>query len=168
MAVFGEQLEKQKLDVPLEHPINILMEEHGIMLQVAEKLSAIANRVQQLSDESYIGDALHHLQHVAEDFQDSGKTLSKRGKRAFSQLRKARNHRGASNNVDGAQPVREKKKQLSKLIENYNALGFQNFKKQLAENAKALNSILPSHFFKENNILFQQPCGSLQMRNGKK
>jgi len=109
MAVFGEQLEKQKLDVPLEHPINILMEEHGIMLQVAEKLSAIANRVQQLSDESYIGDALHHLQHVAEDFQDSGKTLSKRGKRAFSQLRKARNHRGASNNVDGAQPDQRRK-----------------------------------------------------------
>src|SRR3990170_8537374 len=38
MAVFREELEKQKLDVPVGNPIGILMEEHKIMLQLTEKL----------------------------------------------------------------------------------------------------------------------------------
>jgi len=33
LAVFREQLEKQKLDIPVGHPISILMEEHKIMLR---------------------------------------------------------------------------------------------------------------------------------------
>jgi len=154
MAVFREQLEKQKLDVSLEHPINILMEEHKIMLQIAEKLSAIANRVQQLSDESYIGDTLHRLQHIAEDFQDSEKHYLREENVLFPNLEKHGITEPPAIMWTEHNQIREKKKQLSKLIENHNALGFQDFKKQLAENAEALNSILPSHFFKENNILF--------------
>jgi hypothetical protein len=50
--------------------------------------------------------------------------------------------------------IREKKKQLSNLVGNYNTAGFQEFKNKLAEVTEALNSILPSHFYKENNILF--------------
>ncbi|MGQ9506973.1 MAG: DUF438 domain-containing protein, partial [Candidatus Bathycorpusculaceae bacterium] len=50
--------------------------------------------------------------------------------------------------------IREKKKALSKLIENYGALNFLDFKKQLGELAETLNNLLASHFFKENNILF--------------
>ena len=50
--------------------------------------------------------------------------------------------------------IRDRKKQLRTLIENYNALGLPDFKRQLDENSRALNNILSGHFFKENNILF--------------
>jgi len=50
--------------------------------------------------------------------------------------------------------LRDKKKQLHNLTENYNTISFQEFKKQLGATAKDLNSILSSHIFKENNILF--------------
>lgn len=73
MAVFREQLEKQKLDVPASHPINILIEEHKIMLQLAGKLLATANKIQQFSEANYIQEEIHVLQHLARDFVDSEK-----------------------------------------------------------------------------------------------
>jgi hypothetical protein len=50
--------------------------------------------------------------------------------------------------------IRERKKKLSKIIEQYVSMSFEEFKKQLAETTEALNNLLPSHIFKENNILF--------------
>jgi len=50
--------------------------------------------------------------------------------------------------------LRDKKKGLYNLIENYNTMSFQDFKKQLGETAKSLSGFLSSHIFKENNILF--------------
>jgi PAS domain S-box-containing protein len=50
--------------------------------------------------------------------------------------------------------IRDTKKKLRSLVENWNATSFYDFKTRLGEVAKPLCSILPSHFFKENNILF--------------
>jgi len=154
MAVFREQLEKQKLDVPPEHSINILMEEHKIMLQFAEKLNTIANRIQQISDKSYVGDEIHQIEHIAKDFQDSEKHYLREENVLFPTLEKHGITEPAAIMWMEHNQIREKKKQLSELVENYNTMSFQDFKKQLGETAESLNSILPSHFFKENNILF--------------
>ena len=75
LAVFWEQLEKQKLEVPIGHPISILMEEHKIMLQLAEKLGTIANKVQQASDISHVSDEMHSLEHIAEDLETQKNTI---------------------------------------------------------------------------------------------
>jgi hypothetical protein len=50
--------------------------------------------------------------------------------------------------------IREKKRQLHELVEKWNTMRFPDFKRDLGEAAKPLCSLLPSHFFKENNILF--------------
>jgi len=154
MAVFREQLEKQKLDIPLEHPISILMEEHKIMLQIEEKLSTIANKVQQVSDISYVSEEIHHLEHIAKDFVDSEKHYLREENVLFPNLEKRGITEPPSVMWMEHNQIREKKKQLSHLIENYNTIGFQDFKKKLGETVEALNNLLPSHFFKENSILF--------------
>jgi len=154
MEVFREQLGKQKLDVPLGHPINILMEEHKIMLQLAEKLGAIANKVQQVNDKNYVSEEIHHLEHIAEDFQDSEKHYLREENVLFPSLEKHGITEPPAIMWMEHNQIREKKKQLGKLIEGYNSVNFQEFKKQLGETAKALGSLLPNHFFKENNILF--------------
>jgi len=154
MAVFREQLEKQKLDIPFGHPINILMEEHKIMLQLAEKLSTIANEVQQVSDISYVGDEIHHLEQIAEDFRDSEKHYLREENVLFPSIEKHGITEPPAIMWMEHNQIREKKNNLRKLIENYNAVNFQDFKKQLGETAESLNSILSSHFFKENSILF--------------
>jgi hypothetical protein len=50
--------------------------------------------------------------------------------------------------------LREKKKQLFNLVENYNTVSLHDFKNQLREIISSLNNALSSHVFKENNILF--------------
>ncbi len=154
LAVFREQLEKQKSEIPLGHPIGILMEEHKIMLQLAEKLATTANKVQQMNDASYASEEIHHLEHIARDFIDSEKHYLREENVLFPIIEKHGITEPPAIMWMEHNQIREKKKQLNNLIEKYNAASFQDFKKQLDETTKALNSLLPSHFFKENNILF--------------
>jgi len=154
LAVFREQLQKQKLDIPIEHPINILMEEHKIMLQITEKLNTIANKIQQVSNISYVGDEIHHLEHIAEDLRDSEKHYLREENVLFPSLEKHGVTEPPAIMWTEHNQIREKKKQISKLIEDHDTMNFQDFKNQLAKIASVLNSFLPSHFFKENNILF--------------
>jgi len=154
VAVFREQLQKQKLEIPIWHPISILMEEHKIMLQLAEKLSNIANEVQQVSDKSYVGEEIHHLEHIARDFIDSEKHYLREENVLFPTLEKRGITEPPAIMWTEHNQIREKKKQFNSLIENYKTVSFQDFKKRLGETAESLNSILSSHFFKENSILF--------------
>jgi hypothetical protein len=154
LAVFKEQLERQKLDVPVGHPVGILMEEHKIMLQFAEKLVAIKNKVQSTNDVRYVSEEVHDLEHVARDFTDSEKHYLREENVIFPILEKHGVTEPPAIMWTEHNHIRDKKKQLSNLVGNFNTTGFAEFKKQLAETAEALNSILPSHFYKENNILF--------------
>ncbi|MGQ9530511.1 MAG: DUF438 domain-containing protein [Candidatus Bathycorpusculaceae bacterium] len=154
MAVFREQLERQKLNIPENHPINILTEEHKIMLQLAEKLTSIANKIQQVSDASYIAEENHVLQHLARDFQDSEKHYLREENVLFPNLEKHGITEPPAIMWMEHNQLREKKKALSKLTENIGALNFQEFKTQLGELAESLSNLLASHIFKENNILF--------------
>ena len=154
LAVFREQLEKQKPQIPIEHPISILMEEHQIMLELAQKLSTIANKIQQVNDASYVGEEIHHLEHIARDFIDSEKHYLREENVLFPNLEKHGITEPPAIMWMEHNKIREKKKQLNDLMGKYATVNFQEFKKQLGETAEALNSILPGHFFKENNVLF--------------
>jgi len=154
LAVFREQLEKQKPEIPPEHPIGILLEEHKIMLQLTEKLVSVANKVKQINDKSYVGDAIHQLEHIARDFTDSEKHYLREENVLFPVIEKHGITEPPAIMWMEHNQIREKKKQLNNLLGKYSTIDFQDFKKQLTETSAALNEILPSHFFKENNILF--------------
>ncbi|NWG10701.1 DUF438 domain-containing protein [Candidatus Bathyarchaeota archaeon] len=154
MEVFREQLGKQKLEIPATHPVNILMEEHKIMLQLAEKLGTIVHKLQKISDKNYVSDEIHNIEHVSEDFHDSEKHYLREENVLFPYLEKHGITEPPVIMWMEHNQIREKKKQLGKLVESYNSTDFQDFKQQLAETAEALNNLLPNHFFKENNILF--------------
>ena len=154
MAVFREQLERQKLDVPLGHPVNILMEEHKAMLQIAGKLGDVVNKLQQISDVNRVGDEIRLLEHIAEDFRDSEKHYLREENALFPVLERHGITEPPAIMWTEHNQIRKKKQQLNSLLENYGAMNFSDFKKQLSEVAKALNGLLSSHFFKENNILF--------------
>jgi len=146
MAVFREQLEKQKLEVSLEHPCNILVEEHKILLQLSEKLNTISNKVQQKSD-------VKQLKQITEDLLDAEKHYLREENVLFPILEKHGISEPPAIMWMEHNQLREKKKQLHNLIEKYDTLKFPDFKKQLDESVKSLADILSSHIFKENNIL---------------
>jgi hypothetical protein len=154
MRVFREQLEKQKLTVPIDHPINILMEEHKIMLQITEKLNTIAKQIQKISDKTYVADEIQNLEHIAADLLDSEKHYLREENVLFPTLEKHGITEPPAIMWMEHNKIREEKKKLSQIIEQFSSTTFEDFKGHLAETAEAINSLLPSHFFKENNILF--------------
>jgi len=154
LAVFREQLEKQKPGAAPENPINILIEEHKILLQILEKLSTIVNRVQRAKGVSYISEEISQMKQIVEDLLDTEKHYLREENVLFPILEKHGIKEPPAIMWMEHNQLRERKKQLHNLINNYDALNFRDFKNQLAETAKSLNSTLSSHIFKENNILF--------------
>ena len=154
LAVFREQLEKQKLEVPLGHPISILTEEHKILLQLSERLNIIVNRIQEASNVGDVADEAKQLKHIAEELLDAEKHYLREENVLFPFLEKHGITEPPAVMWIEHNQIRDKKKQLYGIVKNYSAISFQDFRKQLGETAKSLGNILPSHFFKENNILF--------------
>jgi len=154
LAVFREQLEKQKPKTTPENPISILMEEHQILLQLLERLNTIVNSVQQAEDISHVGEGIAQLKYIAEDFLDAEKHYLREENVLFPILEKHGIAEPPAIMWMEHNKLRGKKKEFYNLIENYSAMSFQDFKKQLDETAKSLSGFLSSHIFKENNILF--------------
>jgi len=153
LAVFREQLEKQKPEITAENPINILMEEHKILLQILEKLSILSNKVQQAKDASHLGEEISQLKQVADDLLDAEKHYLREENVLFPILEKHGIKEPPAIMWMEHNQIREKKKQLRNLLNNYSAMNFQEFKAKLAQTAQFLSNSLSSHVFKENNIL---------------
>jgi len=154
LAIFKEQLEKQKSDLAPSQPISILMEEHKIMLRLAEQLTSVASKVLKVSDMRYVTEEIHTIEHIAEDFTDSEKHYLREENVLFPVIEKHGITEPPAIMWMEHDQIREQKKKLHQLIADLSETGFQDFKEQLWETAKSLSNLLSSHFYKENNILF--------------
>jgi PAS domain S-box-containing protein len=154
MAIFKEQLEKQMPNLKPSQPIAILMEEHKIMLQIAEKLTALSNKILKVSDMRYVEEEIHQVEHVATDFTDAEKHYTREENVLFPMVEKHGITEPPAIMWMEHDQIREQKKQLHKLIDDLTTSGFESYKHQLWETAKALSTLLSNHFYKENNILF--------------
>ena len=154
MAIFKEQLEKQQPNLQPTQPISILMEEHKIMLKLADQLVTAANKVLKVTDMRYVTAEIHEVEHLAEDFTDSEKHYLREENVLFPLIEKHGITEPPAVMWMEHNEIRELKKKLPTLIKDLNEAGFQSFKDQLWETAKALGNLLQNHFYKENNILF--------------
>ena len=154
MAVFGEQVQYQELHIPAGHPISILIEEHRVMLEKAERLATLVKMIDEACDSVYVGDALTELQSLVKDFQDSEKHYLREENVLFPTLEKHGVTEPPAIMWMEHNRIRETKKKLSELIEEWNTMPYTDFKTRLSKAAGPLCSLLPDHFFNENNILF--------------
>ena len=154
LAVFREQLEKKKLEVPAEHPLNILTEEHKVLLKLSSELVAVANKVQQANNTQGISNEMAKMKHIAEAFVDAEKHYLREENVLFPFLEKHGITEPPAIMWMEHDKIREKKKQLQNLIEKYPRVEFKSFREQLSELSVSLSTMLSSHFFKENSILF--------------
>jgi PAS domain S-box-containing protein len=154
MAIFKEQLEKQQPNLQPSQPISILMEEHKIILKMADQLMSLANKVLKVSDMNYATAEIHEVEHLAEDFTDSEKHYLREENVLFPHLEKHSITEPPAVMWMEHNDIRELKKEVHKLIKNVDETGFQSFKDKLWETAKALSTLLQNHFYKENNVLF--------------
>jgi len=154
LAVFSDQLGTQQLNVPVAHPISILMEEHKILTQLAERLQTMTDMVEEACDVVYVGDAVKEVQQIAKQFQEAEKHYSREENVLFPVLEKHGITEPPAIMWMEHNQIREKKRQLAELAEKWNTMTFFDFKKKLADTSKPLSSLLPNHYFKENSILF--------------
>jgi DUF438 domain-containing protein len=154
MAIFKEQLEKQVPKMKPSQPISILMEEHKIMLQMADKLVYLTNKILKVTEMQYVIEDIHQVEHVAEDFTDAEKHYVREENVLFPMVEKHGITEPPAIMWMEHDQIREQKKRLHKLITDLKTSGFEVFKKQLWETSKALSTLLQNHFYKENNVLF--------------
>jgi DUF438 domain-containing protein len=154
MAIFAEQLQEQELHLPHGHPISILVEEHRIMLEQAERLEEFVGMVEEACDSVYVGDIMNELQNIAKDFQDSEKHYLREENVLFPMAEKHGITEPPAIMWMEHDQIREAERRFTGLVEKWNTMTFEEFKKKLADTAKSLCSLLPTHFYKENNILF--------------
>jgi PAS domain S-box-containing protein len=154
LAVFGEQVQDQELHIPAGHPISILIEEHRVMLEKAERLETLVKMLEEACDSVYVGDALTELQTLVKDFQDSEKHYLREENLLFPTMEKHGVTEPPAIMWMEHNRIREIKKKLYDLVEKWNTMPYSDFKTRLSQDAWPLCGVLPDHFFKENNILF--------------
>ena len=71
MAVIKDSMDKEKTEVPEGHPVNILMEEHKMLLHFASELKMMAGKIKGAKDLESARGALEHLGHLVEHFKES-------------------------------------------------------------------------------------------------
>ena len=156
LEVFREQLEKEKPteEIPLDNPVNILLEEHKIMTRFLEELRAIIENIRRSEGKSYVEQVMPQLRHIAEDFLDAEKHYLREENVLFPLLEKHGITEPPAIMWAEHTKLREEKKHFHRLLQDYDKMDFEDFKAQLCEVAATLYEVLSSHFYKENNILF--------------
>ncbi len=154
LAIFKEPLEKQKVEATPTSPIGILLEEHKMIQQIAQKLDILAEKVQKTESPDAVAEELSQLKHVADELLDAEKHYLREENTLFPVLEKHGISEPPAIMWMEHNQLREKKKRLKALIENIAKMSFSDFKRQLGELAKAIGNMLNSHIYKENSILF--------------
>lgn len=152
LALFREALEGQKTLAPPGHPIHILMEEHRILLGLADELKGLARRIGEAGEMEPA--SLEQLRHIEEHLRDSESHYVREENVLFPYLEKHGVTQPPAIMWMEHDRIREAKKGLYKLVEGREGMEFQDFARQLDEAASSLAELLANHFHKENNILF--------------
>jgi PAS domain S-box-containing protein len=160
LAIFKEQLEKQKVGVGIaveiapSSPIHILLEEHKMLQRITQKLGSLADKVQIAESLSTVKEELAHLRHVADELLEAEKHYLREENVLFPVLEKHGITEPPAIMWMEHNKIREKKKQLKRLVENAANMSFPEFRMQLSELANSIINALNNHILKENNILF--------------
>lgn len=153
ITLFSEQLENQQLNVPQSHPINILMEEHKILLRISTKLESTVRNSTDRKD-GFSADDKHVLQHIAQDLTDAEKHYLREENVLFPLMEKHGITEPPAVMWSEHNKIRDTKKTLLHLVESLERSNTRQAKEEILETSCSLNNLMTNHFYKENNILF--------------
>jgi PAS domain S-box-containing protein len=155
LAVFRDSLQGAiKTLASPGHPIHTLMEEHKILLQFADKLKSVAEKMKGAEAFAAAGENIKKLSDITEHFKESEKHYVREENVLFPYLEKHGITHPPAIMWAEHNDIREEKKKLYKLVEDKESMSFEEFAKKLGELAENTGDMLSSHFYKESNILF--------------
>jgi PAS domain S-box-containing protein len=152
LAIFKESLEGQTILAPPGHPVNILMEEHRILLTTAEELFMLLEALRD-ADLQILETKSPRVRHLIHHLKDSEKHYHREENVLFPYLEKHGVTQPPAIMWMEHDQIRETEKQLYNMISE-NEKELMNNLDKIIELAASLNELLSGHFYKENNILF--------------
>lgn len=153
LAVFKEPLERDELQAPLGHPVNVLMEEHRLVLGFANEVKNRVEELEQVGGER-LNERIADLNYIAQHFRDSESHYLREENVLFPYLEKHGVTEPPAIMWTEHNRIRGIENGFYKLIESHKSMIIQDFLMQLSGIASNLANILERHFFKENRILF--------------
>lgn len=154
LAVFRESLEKPKGEVPPGHPIHILLKEHEFVKGFVEETSQLLPRFERAKDSEGIANELLKIEELLGHLKEYGKHKVREENSLFPYLEKHGVTQPPAIMWTEHDEQREQIREASKVLENKETLGHEEFKGKLLSHLKNLTDLIPSHFYKEEHILF--------------
>jgi DUF438 domain-containing protein len=147
---------------PEGHLIHTLMEEHRIMLEMAEKLIAATKQLKARGSYATAAVEMIEITRLLQNFQASQNHYLREENVLFPTLDKLGFSGPPAVMWSEHNQIRDFEKTLYPLLEQSTTLPFAEFVAKLESAANTLSQLLTSHFFKENSILFPHALEMLQ------
>lgn len=162
IAMFKESIEQPSISAPEGHPIYILMQEHKILLDFASNLKATVSEMRGKSGLEDSKQQIEKLEHIIEHLKDSEKHYLREENVLFPYLEKHGITQPPKIMWMEHDQIRSIKKQLYSTFDARANISFSEFVKSVESSAISLAETLSSHFYKENNILFQMALNVIE------
>ncbi|TFG94582.1 DUF438 domain-containing protein [Candidatus Thorarchaeota archaeon] len=151
---FKKSLAEPNPELPETHPIFILIQEHKIILNTAIKLAELAQDCSEQPDQAPTPDVIGGIMKSIEILKDSANHYHREENVLFPKLESRGIVQPPAIMWTEHDIVRGIEKTLFELFDNGPRFDAESLK-VLRSSAIELTEILSSHFYKENNILFQ-------------
>ena len=154
MAIFRESLEETTDEVPPGHPIHILLKEHELVKGFVEQIPHLLPGFEQAKDFRGLENELLKAEELLGHLKEYEKHKVREENSLFPYLEKHGVTQPPAMMWAEHDEQREQIKAASKAMGNKEALGFEGLKREFLPYLNKLAELIPSHFYKEENILF--------------
>ncbi len=154
LAVFRETLEQEGPIAPAGHPINILLEEHNMLLKFADDLRNAIKGMEGAKGNISVSKLMNQVNTIVNHFKESESHYLREENVVFPYLEKHGITQPPAIMWMEHDQIREIEKTLYSILDSHESMVFQEFVEKFKEGARTLAEMLSSHFYKENNILF--------------
>ncbi|MCG3227842.1 MAG: DUF438 domain-containing protein [Candidatus Heimdallarchaeota archaeon] len=154
LAVMQETITEDMNLAPDGHPVNILMQEHAILLEYANNLRNLYKDIKDKKSLDEIDAEMKKIISIVEHFKASESHYLREENILFSVLEKYGVTQPPKIMWMEHDRVRDIEKNLYSLMDNKEKIEYSDFLKQFHTYAHGLAELLSSHFSKENKVLY--------------
>ncbi len=154
LAVMEETIKEDMNLAPEGHPVNILMQEHAILLDYANNLRNLYKDIKDKKSLDKIDAEMKKIISIVDHFKASESHYLREENILFSVLEKYGVTQPPKIMWMEHDRVRDIEKNLYSLMDNKEKIEYSDFLKQFHTYAHGLAELLSSHFSKENKVLY--------------
>lgn len=154
LAVFKEQLERPKTEAPPGHPIHILLKEHEFVKACVAELSTYIPIIERAKEYVEIEGHITKVEELLKHLKEYEKHKVREENSLFPYLEKHGVSQPPAIMWTEHNQQRAEIKEATKALASRQTIDLKEFKPRLLPHLTSLASLIPSHFYKEENILF--------------